>query len=114
MITIYGIKNCDTVKKALKWLDAHGIAYTFHNYKKQGADLDALTKAIEQHGWDKAINKRGTTWRNLSEEIKSTTNEQSALELGMENPSVIKRPLLMIGDMTYLGFSEEQYKTLFK
>ncbi len=113
MITLYGIKNCDTVKKALKWLDSRGISYTFHNYKKQGADKDALTKAIEQHGWESVINKRGTTWRNLPDDIKAGTNAQNAMDLALENPSIIKRPLLIIGDTTYLGFNEENYRNIF-
>ncbi len=112
-IKIYGIKNCDTMKKALKWLDKHGVAYEFHNYKKEGLDKDALQKAIDQHGWENAINKRGTSWRNLPDNVKATADAKKAIELAEDNPSLVKRPLLVIGDTTVLGFSEQDYKELF-
>ena len=113
LIKIYGIKNCDTMKKALKYLDAKGVPYDFHNYKKDGLDEDVLKLAIEQHGWDIVINKRGTSWRGLPEDVKQKADQDSVVALAKENPSLVKRPLLMIGDTTYLGFSEEDYGTLF-
>ena len=70
-ITLYGIKNCDTMKKAIKWLDQRGVVYTFHNYKKQGIDVNALKKALDQHGLDVVINKRGTTWKALPDQVKT-------------------------------------------
>ncbi len=112
LITLYGIKNCDTMKKAMQWLDKNGIEYSFHNYKKQGVDQAALEAAIAQHGWDTVINKRGTTWRQLPENVKSSMNAEKAVTAAIENPSLIKRPLLMIGAQTYIGFNEAQYKDI--
>tara|TARA_R110001592_G_scaffold27763_25_gene102940 strand:+ start:20376 stop:20792 length:417 start_codon:yes stop_codon:yes gene_type:complete len=108
-LTIYGIKNCDTMKKAFKWLEAHNIAYEFHDYKKQGIDENALSQAIERYGWDSVINKRGTTWRKLPDNVKSTMDQQSALIHAAENPSLIKRPLLIQGQSILLGFDETVY-----
>ena len=111
MTDIYGIKNCDTMKKAFKWLDSHHVSYNFHDYKKVGADKDVLTKAMVQHGWDSVINRRGTTWRKLSDEQKSSMDDMSAVECAMENPSIIKRPLLITdADDILLGFDEGQYR----
>jgi Spx/MgsR family transcriptional regulator len=115
MIKIYGIKNCDTMKKSLKWLDDHGIAYCFFDYKKQAPDTDILNLAIKQHGWDSVINRRGTTWRKLSDEIRNNMNTKSAIALAIDNPSVIKRPLLLYNKATQveLGFQPERYAALF-
>jgi Spx/MgsR family transcriptional regulator len=113
MITLYGIKNCDTVKKTLKWLDTHHVSYTFHNYKKQGVDTELLKTAIKQHGWKTIINMRGTSWRALPDAVKSSMNETTAIEAAKENPSLIKRPILSIAGQTYVGFDEKTYKTLF-
>ena len=113
-ITIYGIKNCDTMKKALKWLEANHVNVTFHDYKKSGIDDTALNQALEQHGWENVINRRGTTWRQLPEEVKNTMNEDAAKKIAAENPSIIKRPLLVHNDNTHLGFNENEYKSIFK
>jgi Spx/MgsR family transcriptional regulator len=113
MITLYGIKNCDTVKKTLNWLDARHISYTFHNYKKQGVDLETLKIAINQHGWKTVINTNGTSWRALPYDVKSSMNDVNAINVAKENPSLIKRPILCIAGQTYVGFKEETYKTLF-
>jgi len=114
MTTIYGIKNCDTMKKALKWLEENGIECIFHDYKKSGADADILNQAIADHGWENVINRRGTTWRKLSDDVKNSINENKALKLALENPSIIKRPLLIHNDHIELGFSPEIYSALFK
>lgn len=112
MIKIYGIKNCDTMKKALKWLDDAGVSYDFIDYKKAGVAADLITAAISQHGWEAVINKRGTTWRKLDDDLKNNMNAESALSLAIEQPSVIKRPLLLRdGDIT-LGFSADAYAAL--
>lgn len=110
MIKIYGIKNCDTMKKAFKFLEAHNIAYDFHDYKKQSPDTDILKQAIAQHGWDTVINRRGTTWRKLPDAVKDSMNDETAIAAACENPSLIKRPLLVHGDAILLGFQEELYK----
>lgn len=110
---IYGIKNCDTMKKALRWLDDHGVDYEFHNYKKDGIDEDVLKLALEQHGWEIVINKNGTTWRALPDDVKEAMNDDNAIALAQENPSVLKRPLLLRLGQTYIGFNAKEYKELF-
>jgi Spx/MgsR family transcriptional regulator len=110
---IFGIKNCDTMKKAFAWLDNHGVEYEFHNYKKHGVDEGILEQAIDQHGWEKVINKRGTTWRNLPPTIQSEMDSKKAVEIAKENPSIVKRPLLLRLGQTYLGFDKKQYEELF-
>ncbi|MCB9982973.1 MAG: ArsC family reductase [Rhodospirillales bacterium] len=112
--TIYGIKNCDTMKKALSWLDENDIEYNVHDYKKSDADADILKKAITAHGWDNVINRCGTTWRKLPDEIKNAMNENKAIEIALENPSIIKRPLLVHKSHIELGFSPDAYQAIFK
>lgn len=113
MTKIYGIKNCDTMKKAFNWLDENGIDYDFHDYKKEGADEAVLKQAITKHGWDSVINRRGTTWRKLPEDVKESMNEADAIAVALENPSIIKRPLLVTNEKTYLGFKPETYSEIF-
>lgn len=110
---MYGIKNCDRVKAALKWLDNHQITYTFHNYKKQGVDIDALNLAIQQHGWKNAINRSGTAWRKLPYETKNEATAESVVPLAVDTPSIVKRPLLIIAGQSYLGFKEDMYAEIF-
>lgn len=110
---IYGIKNCDTMKKAFVWLDENNIAYDFHDYKKQGINETVLKDAIAQHGWDTVINQRGTTWRKLPDESKESMDETKAIDIAKENPSIIKRPLLLKSDKIYIGFKTDEYKELF-
>jgi len=105
-IQIYGIKNCDTMKKAFAWLDTNNVAYNFHDYKKSGVDETVFQRAIDQHGWEAVINKRGTSWRTLPDSVKSTTSDQNAIKLALDNPSIIKRPLLYLDGDTYLGFDQ--------
>ena len=111
--TVYGIKNCNTMKKAFAWLDENGVSYEFHDYKKQGADPTVLEEALKQHEWAQVINKRGMTWRNLTEEQKKNINENNAVELALEKTSIIKRPLLVHDEKIYLGFDEDQYAEIF-
>jgi arsenate reductase (glutaredoxin) len=110
---IYGIKNCDTVKKALKWLDDRKIDYDFHNYKKDGIDKAVLKHAIDQYGWEKVINRNGTTWRALPDEVKNSTDAQKAISLAEENPSIIKRPILSRMGQIVIGFDAKAYEALF-
>lgn len=114
MTAIYGIPNCDTMKKAFAWLDEHGVEYTFYNYKKLGADENVLKKAIKEHGWKAVINKRGTTWRQLPPAIQDDMDEPKAVNIALENPSIIKRPLLHHEGRTYLGFKAKSYSDIFK
>lgn len=113
-IRIYGIKNCDTMKKALKWLDERGIAYDFHDYKKSGADEEILKQAIVGHGWETVINRKGTSWRALPDDVKEKMTAAGALKAARDNPSLIRRPLLLKNGAIYLGFSAESYGALFK
>ena len=109
---IYGIKNCDTMKKAFKWLEENDVAYEFVDYKKTGAEKNVLKNAIAAHGWENVINRRGTSWRKLPDDVKENMDEAGAITAATENPSLIKRPLLIIGEEVHLGFKDEQYKAL--
>jgi arsenate reductase len=110
MIKLYGIPNCDTMKKARKWLDAHGLDYEFHDYKKAGVPEAELKKWVKKAGWEILLNRRGTTWRKLDDKTKDGINEASAIKLMLAQPSMIKRPVLVSGKTLLVGFSEEDYK----
>ena len=97
MIKLYGIPNCNTMKKARKWLEANGIEYTFHDYKKSGVPEKNLKQWVKKAGWETVLNRRGTTWRKLDEKIRNNIDEASAIEVMLENPSAIKRPVLENG-----------------
>ncbi|MCG8425765.1 MAG: ArsC family reductase [Chromatiales bacterium] len=112
-ITVYGIPNCDTMKKARKWLETQGIDYQFHDYKKQGLDEQTLRTWVAELGWETLLNRRGMMWRKLDEEIKANIDEQSAIQVMLETPSIIKRPVLDTGDKRYVGFSEISYQEIF-
>jgi len=111
---LYGIPNCDTVKKARAWLTSHAIEYEFHDYKKQGVDTALLRKWMEEYGWELIINRQGQTWRKLSDVEKAAVNNiDSALQLAIDKPSVIKRPAFEFRRKLMLGFDSSQYeKTL--
>ncbi len=110
---VYGIPNCDKVKKALAWLDAHRIPYTFHDYKKDGVDANRLKHWADQVGWEKLLNTNGTTWRNLPEERRLHLDRTLAIQLMIENPSIIRRPILELDKSIYLGFDESDYSQWF-
>ena len=114
MLTMYGIKNCDTIKKARKYLEARGVDCRFHDYRADGLDAALLQKFIDQLGWEALLNTRGTTWRKLSEETRSAVNNAAAArEVMLENPAIIKRPLLWSADGSMLlGFSENAYQPI--
>lgn len=113
-ITLYGIPNCDTVKKARAWLDANGVAYAFHDFKKAGLDADTVRGWLRHANWDELVNRKGTTWRALPEERKAAiVDADSAIALMLEQPSVIKRPVLAMADDAHVGFSAERYQRLF-
>lgn len=113
MITLYGIANCDTMRKARAWLEGHGVAYTFHDYKKAGVDETLVRAWVAELGWEALVNRRGTTWRRLPETTRQGIDAESAIRLMVENPSLIRRPLLDTGDIRYVGFSEDLYGELF-
>lgn len=112
-VIVYGISNCDTIKKAKNWLDKKGIKYVFHDYRKQGLDISQLSNWVDALGWEPLLNKRGTTWRKLSDEVKANVDRASAIEIMMENPSIIKRPLLDKNNQLHLGFSDSLYQEVF-
>lgn len=111
---LYGIPNCNTVKKARDWLAAHGKQVDFHDFKKAGVNETILRNWLKHTGWEKLINRQGTTWRQLPDVVKaSIDNEEAAIALMLEKPSVIKRPVLELDGNIYLGFDEARYQTLF-
>jgi arsenate reductase len=113
-ITLYGISNCDTVKKARLWLDQHAIAYTFHDFKKAGIDRGLIDAWLLELAWEVLVNRKGTTWRSLSDERKSAViDAPGAAQLMLESPSVIKRPVLFDGKNTHVGFSDTLYQQIF-
>ena len=112
-VTIYGIKNCDTMKKARAWLDKRGVEYAFHDYKAEGvakADLEKWSKAV---GWEILLNRAGTTFRKLPDKDKENVTEKKALALMLAQPSMIKRPVLDAGGKFTVGFKPEIYEKLF-
>ncbi len=116
-ITMYGIPNCNTIKKARDWLTAQNIPYHFHDYKKQGLEKDMLQSWCDTVGWKVLLNQRGTTWRKLSVEDKADLNASKAIELMLIYPSMIKRPVLQDMDhkaLVLVGFEEEKYAAFFK
>jgi arsenate reductase (glutaredoxin) len=110
MITVYGIKNCDTMKKARTWLDSHGVKYEFHDYKVAGIDADVLKRWIGQVGWEVLLNRAGTTFRKLPDDQKKGLDERKAIALMVTQPSMIKRPVLEKGRRLLVGFDPASYK----
>ena len=112
-ITLYGIPNCDTVKKARAWLVEHGVAYRFHDFKKAGVDGAQLDRWIEELGWEKLVNRKGTTWRKLDPAVHaSVTNAAGAKRLMREEVSVIRRPVVEWGSKTTVGFDPGEWSLL--
>jgi len=109
MTTIYGIRNCDTMKKARAWLDGHGVAYDFHDYKAEGIDAASLRRWAGEVGWQVLLNRAGTTFRALSDADKADLDEAKAITLMLANPSMIKRPVLEAGGTLLVGFNPDTY-----
>jgi len=109
-ITIYGIKNCDTMKKARTWLDQHKVAYEFHDYKTVGIDKPVLENWAKKVGWEVLLNKAGTTFKKLPDAKKEKLDEKKAIALMLDQPSMIKRPVLDIGGKLTVGFKPEVYE----
>ena len=114
MLTLYGISNCDTVKKAKKWLESHSIEYNFHDYKKQGCPVSLVEEFAQHFKLEQLINKRGTTWRNLDSHIKENLDSDKAITLMSENSSLIKRPILQHNKLWLIGFTETDYSEKIK
>lgn len=112
-ITIYGIKACDTMKKARTWLDEHGVAYDFHDYKALGIDRARLERWVGEAGWETVLNRAGTTFRKLPEPDKTGLDAQKAIGLMLVQPSMIKRPVLDLGDRLLVGFKPDAYQAAF-
>ena len=112
-VTLNGIRNCDTMKKAWTWLDQHGVAYGFHDYKKQGVSRAALEGWARQVGWETLLNRAGTTFRNLPEADRQGLDEIKAIDLMLAQPSMIKRPVLETGGRVIVGFKPEVYAAAF-
>jgi arsenate reductase len=111
-LTLYGIPNCDTVKKARVWLDQHGVAFAFHDYKKVGIDRPRLEAWVAEHGWETVLNRAGTTFRALPDADKTDLDAGKAVALMLAQPSMIKRPVLDLGDRTLVGFKPERYAAI--
>jgi arsenate reductase (glutaredoxin) len=113
MTTLYGIKNCDTVKRARAWLDARGVAYAFHDYKAAGIARAKLEAWVKGAGWETLLNRAGTTFRNLPASDKEGLTERKALALMLAQPTMIKRPVLEAGANLLVGFKPEVYEKIF-
>ncbi|AXO62471.1 MULTISPECIES: ArsC family reductase [Pseudomonadaceae] len=107
---LYGIKACDTMKKARTWLDEHQVDYAFHDYKSVGIDRANLEKWCNEHGWQTILNRAGTTFRKLDDAQKADLDQAKAIELMLAQPSMIKRPILDLGDKTLVGFKPDNYQ----
>ena len=112
-ITLYGISNCDTVRKARRWLTEHDVDYVFHDLRKDGLSAKTLQHWNKKAGWEILLNKRGTTWRKLPETVRDKINQQSALDLMLKQPTLIKRPVLETGTQVHVGFATDHYTSLF-
>ncbi len=113
MITVYGIKNCDTVKKACNWLTKNNIDYQFHDFRKDGLTQAKVKQWFSKADWEILLNRRGTTWRKLSDNEKDSINKTKAIKLMVEQPTLIKRPVIEHNGDVIVGFSEDTYKQQF-
>jgi arsenate reductase len=113
VITLYGIKNCDTVKKSRKWLETHGIDYTYHDFREDGLNENAVAAWIEELGWQNLLNRRSPSWKSLPEEARLNMDDKAARKAVMLHPTLIKRPLLDTGRQRYTGFSAACYTKIF-
>ena len=112
-VTLYGIRNCDTMKKTRAWLDAHDVAYAFHDYKSEGIDRAHLEAWVQEAGWETVLNRAGTTFRKLPDAEREGVTEKKAIALMLAQPSMIKRPVLVNGKTLLVGFKPETYAAAF-
>lgn len=113
MITLYGIKNCDTVKKARKWLETHGVEYQFHDFRADGLERAMVQQWLDELGWETLVNRRSTSWKALDVASRENMDQGSALEAILDQPTLIKRPLLDTGHERFCGFSAANYQKIF-
>lgn len=113
MIVLYGIKNCDTVKRARKWLEVAGVEYRFHDFREDGLSRAQVATWLDELGWQQLINKRSASWKTLSEQARESMNDAAALDAISAQPTLIKRPLLDIGHELHTGFSAGRYSEIF-
>ncbi len=113
MITVYGIKNCDTIKKACKWLTDNGIEYKLHDFRADDVDATSIENWIAQAGWETVLNRRGTTWRKLDSSVQESTNGDNVSALLVAHPAMIKRPVLDVDGTITIGFKAENYRSIF-
>src|SRR5688500_16783991 len=113
MVTVYGIKNCETVKKARAWLDARGVGYQFHDYKAAGIDESRLRGWASELGWERLLNRAGTTFRQLPDPEKQDLDQDKAIALMLAQPSMIKRPVVDLGDRRLVGFKADEWEAAF-
>jgi len=113
IVTLYGIKNCDTIRKARRWMTDQGIEFTFHDFRSDGLDKSQLSQWINELGWEVLVNKRGTTWRKLDLDVKENIDQEMALNIMLAQPAIIKRPVLDLGSKRIVGFSTETYRLIF-
>lgn len=114
MITLYGIPNCDTVRKARAWLDHYGLEYRFHDLRENGLTATTVRRWAKPLGWESLLNRRSATWRGIPRHRRETLTGADAVKLMVESPTLIKRPVLEIGKDVYLGFTEQQYRSLLR
>ena len=112
-VTLYGISSCDTIRKAKTWLESRGIEFKFHDYRKQGLEQQLLQSMESELGWEAMLNRRGTTWRKLSDSVRDQIDQASAIRVMMDNPAIIKRPILATDNQLHVGFSDRQYQEVF-
>jgi arsenate reductase len=113
MTTLYGIKNCDSIKKARQWLQQHDIDYHFHDFREQGIEQLIISQWIVQLGWKKVVNKRSTTWKLLDSQQRDNMTSQTAIDVIASNPTLVKRPLLDVQGQYYVGFKPAEYQAIF-
>ena len=109
---VYGIRNCDTIKKTLVWLNEHGVAHQFHDYRRDGIDAAWLALVEQRLGWEIMLNRRGTTWRALADTVKTNISKESALALMLEQPAIIRRPLIAHNDRWLVGFNPDELSSV--
>lgn len=111
MLTVFGIPNCDTVKKAQRWLEQQGIDYQFHDFRRDGIDKALVQTWLKQVDWSDLLNQRSRTWRELGDDLKQNLSKDKAIKLMIDNPTIIKRPVIVTGKVCMIGFNKDEYQS---